>query len=122
VRKGEAIRTKLPAEAIVAFIAIVLAELLTLLIMKVIPRSYSAMELTSLAAFGLVTAVLVGIWLRKDIERAYRFAVKHEYLKFDGQPPRIVGILDSCPRRWMVMLHIRMHPKLVGVDEAENSK
>ncbi len=120
MRKGEAIRTKLQAEAIVGFIAILLAELLTLLVMKIIPRSYSPMELSSLAAFGLVTAVLVGIWLRKDIERAYRFAVKHGYLRFDGQPPRIVGILDSCPRRWMVMLHIRMHPQLVGVDETES--
>lgn len=122
MRKAAAIRIKLQAEAIVAFIAILIAELLTLLVMKIIPRSYSVIELASLGAFGIVTAVLVGLWLRKDIERAYRFAVDHEYLKFDGTPPRIVGILDSCPRRWMVMLHIRMHPALVGVDHDGNAK
>ncbi|MGS0895951.1 hypothetical protein ACVBGC_25970 [Burkholderia stagnalis] len=107
---------KLQAEAIVTFIAIMVAELLSMLVMLIIPRSYSPFELASLAAFGLVTTVLFFIWLRADIERAYLFAVKHDYLRFAGQPPRIVAIVDSCPRRWMVMLHIRMHPALVGVE------
>ena len=116
MKKGAAVRTKLQAEAIVALIAIVVAELLTMLVMSIIPRSYSPFELALLAAFGLVTAVLFLVWFRGDLKRAYLFAVEHEYLKFAGQPPRIVAILDSCPRRWMVMLHIRMHPALVGVE------
>lgn len=116
LKKGVAVRTKLQAEVIVALIAILVAELLTMLVMSIIPRSYSPLELASLAAFGLVTAVLFLVWFRADIERAYMYAVEHEYLKFAGQPPRIVAILDSCPRRWMFMLHIRMHPTLVGVE------
>jgi hypothetical protein len=101
-------------------IAILIAQLLTLLVMKVFPGDYSPKELASFGVCGLITAVLASIWLRKDIERAYRFAVEHEYLKFDGQPRRIVSIADNCPRRWMVMMHIRMHPKLVGVDGAKS--
>ena len=116
MKKGVAVRTKLQPEAIAACIAILVAELLTMLLMSIIPRSYSPLELASLAAFGLVTAVLFLVWFRADARRAYLFAVEHEYLKFAGQPPRIVAILDSCPRRWLVMLYIRMHPVLVGVE------
>lgn len=62
--------------------------------------------------FGAVTTPAVMIWLCVDAKEAYELAKSRHHLGFEGTPPRVTSIADDCSRRWLVLLHIQMHPEL----------
>jgi hypothetical protein len=63
--------------------------------------------------FGALTMPMVMSWLAQDSARAYAMAVSQRFLGFEGEPPRIVSVSNECPKRWLVLLYIRMHPELI---------
>lgn len=62
--------------------------------------------------FGAMTTLLLGPWIRADAAKAYNAALRQHYLGLEGTPPRIVSIANDCPSRWLVLLHIQLHPEL----------
>ncbi|MGH8778072.1 hypothetical protein [Paraburkholderia sp.] len=66
--------------------------------------------------FGLVTSGLLSFWLQADAQRAFAFARKNGFIK--SGPPRsgTVAIADNCPKRWLVVLYIDLHPVVPRAD------
>ncbi|NIE83041.1 MULTISPECIES: hypothetical protein [unclassified Burkholderia] len=106
--KREQMRGQLALAAYALAVNAVLAWLLSCLAMAIQP----GMQRWWFAAFGAVTMPMAMRWLSLDARRAYEAAASRRYLGFDGSPPRVVSIADDCPSRWLVLLHIRMHPEL----------
>jgi hypothetical protein len=67
--------------------------------------------------FSCITCVLVSNWLVADARAAWAQAMQQGYI---GSPKSGAGaqkeklaIADKCPRRWLVVLHLELNPKLV---------
>lgn len=73
---------------------------------------YPAMQRWWFMALGAVTMPVAMTWIGRDAKRAYETAAHERFLGFDGIPPRVVSIADNCPSRWLVLLHIQMHPEV----------
>ncbi len=75
---------------------------------------YQGVPASWFMAFGCVTTPAIVIWLRDDARHAYVAAVARHFVGFDGVPPHVVSIAADCPRRWLVVIHIQLHPELLG--------
>ena len=73
---------------------------------------YPGMQRWWFLALGAVTMPVAMAWISWDAKRAYETAALERFLGFDGFPPRVASIADNCPSRWLVLLHIQMHPEL----------
>ena len=66
-------------------------------------------------AFGLLTAVLVANWLIRDAAQAFSWADSHGFVARDGKSSQVVAVNGSCPKAWLVTLHILLHPEVMGL-------
>ena len=73
---------------------------------------YPGMQRWWFMALGAVTMPVAMTWIGRDAKRAYETAAHERFLGFDGIPPRVASIAENCPSRWLVLLHIQMHPEL----------
>jgi len=66
--------------------------------------------------FSCVTCGLVGYWLQADARRAWRDALDKGYIgpPHTSDDQDVLKIADSCPNRWLVVLHIELNPELAG--------
>lgn len=66
--------------------------------------------------FSCVTCVLVSNWLVTDARAAWSSAKKQGYIgaaqPASGAPGERLAIANDCPRRWLVVLHLELNPKL----------
>lgn len=65
-------------------------------------------------AFGWVTMPAVVLWVRNDAEQAYVTAVNRNCVIFDDSSTGGVSIAERCPKRWLVRLHVQLHPELLS--------
>ncbi|WP_322014165.1 hypothetical protein [Paraburkholderia sp. J12] len=86
----------------------ILAWVLSCLVMVLYPGT----QRWWFVAFGALTMPATMRWLRFDAKKAYETAASRQFLGFDGIPPRVISIANDCPGRWLVLLHIQMHPEL----------
>lgn len=56
-------------------------------------------------------------WMRADAARAYETAVRLRFVALEGEPAHVVSIANDCPKRWWVLLHIRLHPDVIAADD-----
>jgi hypothetical protein len=75
--------------------------------------AHSPHTFVAFITFGALTTLLAAGWVRHDANRAFRFAAEHQYLGFEGDPPRVISIAQDCPKRWLVLLHIELNPDLI---------
>lgn len=69
--------------------------------------------------FGLVTSGLLSFWLQADAHRAFAFAQKNGFIKSTRPRPGTVptvAIADNCPKRWLVVLYVDLHPVVPRAD------
>lgn len=64
------------------------------------------------APFGAVTAVLTATWLRIDAKQAYEQANRSGCFQRNGTDMLIESMMKDCPKRWLVVLHLQLHPEL----------
>jgi hypothetical protein len=62
--------------------------------------------------FGAVTTVLISGWLQMDAERAYAFADKRGFLNRNEMRTKVMSVREDCPKLWLVVLHLQLHPEL----------
>ncbi|MFD1560841.1 hypothetical protein ACFSHT_35240 [Paraburkholderia silviterrae] len=67
--------------------------------------------------FSCLTCVLVSNWLVSDARAAWANAKQHGHVATTQSDSgvRELKIADTCPRRWLVVLHIELNPELAEV-------
>ena len=71
------------------------------------------------AAFGAsggLTILLARRWVLVDARKAFSAAVERHQALVEGTPPQIIYMARACPRRWLVVLHVQLHPELIDAD------
>lgn len=98
----------LRAHLLVASLTAMGAELLVCLGLLVWPVSEHAFGSTPFRL--LAVAVIVGgvIVTRQFAHAAFDFALQGHYATGAGRPARSVAVASNCPRRWLVILHLRL--------------
>lgn len=98
----------LRAHLLVASLTAMGAEILVCLGLLVLPVSQHAFGSTSFRL--LAVAVIVGgvIVTREFAQAAFHIALQGHYATGGGRPARVVSIAANCPRRWLVILHLRL--------------
>ena len=93
------------------------AQLLTLAIASLLSVglhvSGQDVPATAFAIFGAFTLVMAYVWVRVDAKKAFAAAVSMRQVTTHGAPPHITYISPSCPRRWLVLLYVQLHPELI---------
>lgn len=94
--------------------AFLITEILGLILSLATHSMYADVPTDWFLVFGLITTPVVMSWLTRYGEEAYLEAVSRGFLYMEGIPSRVVSIADDCPKRWLVLLHIQLHPELVA--------
>jgi hypothetical protein len=97
--------------------AVLVTQAMAWMLSTVANFAYGSVPLFWSAVFGALTVPFVIIWIRKDAARAYEIATMQGFLGMEGEPPHVISIANDCPKRWWVLLHIRLHPELIGADD-----
>ncbi|WP_321859141.1 hypothetical protein [Paraburkholderia tropica] len=105
-------RERLKGQLMLAVYALLANEILAWVLSFLVIAIYPGMQRWWFIAFGAVTMPVAMGWLCIDAKKAYEAARSRRFLGFDGIPPRVISIADDCPGRWLVLLHIQMHPEL----------
>jgi hypothetical protein len=91
-------------------------QILTTIFTYVAQRIDPGMAEMQTLIFSCITCVLVSNWLVADARAAWAQAMKQGYigaLKRDGgAQAEKLAIAEKCPRRWLVVLHLELNPKL----------
>ncbi|MFC0693530.1 hypothetical protein [Paraburkholderia humisilvae] len=61
------------------------------------------------------TVILVMVWAVRDARSAYQRALDDGYVRLAPRTRVVTGIARDCPRRWLVVLHIQLHPELIDL-------
>ena len=98
----------LRAHLLVASLTAMGAEVLACLVLLVLPVSQN--DLGSMPFRLLAAAVIVGgvIVTRQFAHAAFELALQGHYATGAGRSARVVAIASNCPRRWLVILHLRL--------------
>jgi hypothetical protein len=101
--------------------AIVRIALLSILISQIVSAAFGfvayrnhpdvALGLTTMVSF-LLCAVL-SVWIRSDAKHAYLDACELGYVSSATASGRRLLIARECPRRWLVVLHVELHGRIV---------
>ena len=97
--------------------AVLVTQAMAWMLSTVVNSAYGSVSPFWFVVFGALTMPFVIIWIRKDAARAYEIATKQGFLGLEGEPPHVISIANDCPKRWWVLLHIRLHPELTGADD-----
>jgi len=103
---------RLKGQLMLAGYAFVANELLAWVLSIVLFLIYPGMQRWWFVAFGAATMPAAMAWLSADAKKAYETAASRRFVGFDGIPPKVISIADDCPGRWLVLLHIQLHPEL----------
>ncbi len=115
-------RLALQAQVRVGLVAVLLAEVLVLLCVLASRIMSIRVPASAIAVFGVCTMALAIGWVRSDARHAYEDAVRSGYLELDDTEAVVLYIAPWCPRRWFVILHIRLHPALIGCEGASRRR
>jgi hypothetical protein len=109
-------RMRLAGQFTVLGFAVLVTQVMAWMLSTVVNSVYGSISPFWFAAFGALTVPFVITWIRKDAARAYETATRQGFLGLEGEPPHVISIANDCPKRWWVLLHIRLHPELIGAD------
>jgi hypothetical protein len=101
----------LRAHLMVASLTAMGAEVLACLALLVLPvsqRALSSMPFQLLAVAVIVSGVIV---TRQFAHAAFQLALQGHYATGTNRLARPVAIASDCPRRWLVILHLRLTGK-----------
>lgn len=91
-------------------------QILTTVFTYVAQRIDPGMAEMQTLIFSCITCVLVSHWLVADARAAWTHATKQGYVgaSKSGSGPQVekLAIAEKCPRRWLVVLHLELNPKL----------
>jgi hypothetical protein len=62
-----------------------------------------------------MTTILLAGWIQNDARQAYLHASKNGCVKPVSQSNPVLHIAPDCPKRWLVILHIEINPRVVGL-------
>lgn len=110
-------RLRLTGEVSLLGFALLVTEAMAWVLSIVVNIVYESVPLFWFGVFGVLTMPFVLVWMRADAARAYETAIRRHFVALEGQPAQVVSIADDCPKRWWVLLHIRLHPELIGADD-----
>ena len=110
-------RMRLAGQLTVLGFAVLVTQVMAWMLSTAVNSVYGSISPFWFAAFGALTVPFVIIWIRKDAARAYETATKQGFLGLEGEPPHVISIAKDCPKRWWVLLHIRLHPELTGAND-----
>jgi hypothetical protein len=106
-------RIRIRAKATVFGVALCVTEGLAF-ILSAVARLFDVVTSTvEFGMFGAVTTVLVAGWLKIDAQRAYVFADRSGFLNRDETRSRVKSVREDCPKFWLVVLHLQLHPELM---------
>jgi len=105
-------RERLKGRLMLAGYALVADEVVAWALSIVLAGIHAGLPRWWLPAFGAAMMPLAMKWIAGEAQKACRRAVSQRFLGFEGVPPRVVSIANDCPGRWLVLLHIQMHPEL----------
>jgi hypothetical protein len=94
-------------------IAFVTNQVLTTIFTYVAQQLDAALPNEAVWLFSCVTCGLLTLWLQSDARRAFGVAHEKGFVKKGGDQQPYVQIADDCPKRWLVILHIELHPAVV---------
>lgn len=94
-------------------IAFVTNQVLTTIFTYVAQQLDAALPNEAVWLFSCVTCGLLTLWLQSDARRAFGAAHEKGFVKTGGDQQPYVQIADDCPKRWLVILHIELHPATV---------
>ena len=100
----------------VVLVTLVANQVLTAAFSYVAQQVDPGLTLMPTFVFCCATSALVSYWLLVDARNAWRHAKEKGYIgsgraeKGDALPM----VVDHCPKRWLVVLHIELHPELAG--------
>ncbi|WP_233801668.1 hypothetical protein [Paraburkholderia sp. HP33-1] len=98
----------LRAHLLVASLTAVGAEALLCVALPVLPVSESFFGSTSFRMFALVLIVGSVVVAREFAQVAFEFAVRRDYAIRAVRDAWPAVIAANCPRRWLVVLHLRL--------------
>ncbi|CAG4886768.1 hypothetical protein [Paraburkholderia saeva] len=110
-------RLRLTGEFSLLGFALLATEAMAWVLSIVVNATYESVPLFWFGAFGLLTMPFVIAWMRADAARAYETAIRLHFIGLEGEPALVVSIADDSPKRWWVLLHIRLHPEVIGADD-----
>jgi hypothetical protein len=94
----------------VMFVAMTMNLVLTNLFEVLAQALDLGLDRQALTMFSCMTCGLLTIWLQADARRAFTFARANGYVKSNAEQHGDLQIATKCPKRWLVMLHIELHP------------
>ncbi|CAB3789369.1 hypothetical protein [Pararobbsia alpina] len=97
----------LRAHLMAASITAVVLEALVSLALLVLPISEQVFASTSFRLIALAAIISGVLVLREWAYAAFEFAVKSHHASSESLPTRPVSVAANCPRRWLVILHLR---------------
>ncbi|MGU7785241.1 hypothetical protein [Burkholderia sp. PU8-34] len=99
----------------VVLVTIAINELLTFAFAYVAEQVGSDLTMLETLVFSSMTCALVSYWLLIDARNAWRHAVEKGCIgsQCAADDEDLPKIADTCPRRWLVVLHIELNPDLV---------
>ena len=98
------LRAHLMAASLTAMGAEVLIGL-ALLVLPIAPQTLSSTVFRLLALAVIVSGVIV---IRQFAHAAFELALQSHHAAPENWPVRPVSIAANCPRRWLVILHLRL--------------
>ncbi|ASV99229.1 hypothetical protein [Paraburkholderia aromaticivorans] len=98
----------LRAHLMVASLTAMGAEVLVCLGLLLLPVSRYAFGSTSFRLLAVAVIVSGVIVTRHVAHLAFEFALRGHYASGGGRPAQSVAIASNCPRRWLVILHLRL--------------
>ncbi|MGY6258210.1 hypothetical protein ACXIVK_32590 [Paraburkholderia caledonica] len=106
-------RVRLKARATVILLAVCGAQSLVFLLSAATQILAIDPPPLSFAVFGGVTAVLASVWIQEDAQHAFEVADRKGFLIRDDEHHRIRTVRRDCPKLWLVVLHLELHPELM---------
>ena len=97
--------------------AVLVTQAMAWILSTVVNSAYGSVSSFWFVVFGALTMPFVIIWIRKDAAHAYEIAIEQGRLGLEGEPAHVISIANDCPKRWWVLLHLRLHPELIGADD-----
>jgi len=98
----------LRAHLLVASVTAMGADMLLCVTLPMLPVSPAFFASIPFRLFALALIVGGVVVAREFAQVAFEFAVKHDYAAATGRHPAPVAIAADCPRRWLVVLHLRL--------------
>ncbi|MBR8165680.1 hypothetical protein KDW98_31580 [Burkholderia vietnamiensis] len=100
----------------VVLVTVAINEIFTVIFAYVAQQVDPGLTVMPTLVFSCATCALVSGWLLVDARNAWHNAKEKGYLRSGGDEhdDDLPTIADHCPKRWLVVLHLELHPDLAG--------